>query len=117
MHNVEIQRWCFTDYELDNPEVFKTCRAFDEFLADAGPETDLAVIVYRNGGVSNRWEDGTAGVQDECRDIADSDESPIKDPRLRQDRDFDVFADNWRNVVVAENGSPTLTPLIPSDTE
>jgi hypothetical protein len=112
------ERWCFTEYELGNPEALKACRGEDEFVASAydeeGNRLELGVLVYRDGRATNRWEDGTAGVPEEVQREAEVDESPSKpigrgsgSPRLGDD---DLIADNWRDVEVAEDGSFTIVP-------
>ncbi len=97
-----IERWCFTDMELKTPG---ECAGTDEFLADG--DTEMAVIVQRDGTVTNRWEDGTVGVPDDVKQRADFDESPIK-PVWRRGQiglhDADYYADNWRDVYVDKDG-------------
>jgi hypothetical protein len=105
-----MERWCFTDYELANPEVLQACRGEDEFIAGVSdPETggsgELGVIVQRNGTVSNRWEDGTAGVPDDTQEEARNEEVLVKPLSSRAPDRRDSFADNWRDVDVAEDGS------------
>lgn len=76
------ERWAFTDAELREPAA---CRGDDELIADWG------IIVYRNGAVSNRYADGTAGIDPDLRDLAGADESPLH-PGSGD------YADNWRDV-------------------
>jgi hypothetical protein len=68
MPKPKVERWIFAPQELEHPE---TTNAHDEFFAsptvedwdEEGPWTpEYDVIVYRNGGVSNRWSGGSAGV-------------------------------------------------------
>lgn len=99
-------RWVFTDKELEHPE---GCNREDEF--DTGPvicgphgedgecpRTEIGVIAQRNGVVTNRWSDGTAGVPDDVRDQADCVENYAVMPNLGHDDDED-YANNWRTVV------------------
>ena len=59
-------RWVFIDIELVHPE---HCKANDLFVAyPAASNEQLGVIVYRDGRVTNRWDDGTAGVPDRLGD-------------------------------------------------
>lgn len=91
------ERWCFTDYELEHPE---GCRSDDEFLADLGEEAELAVVVLRNGQVTDRWEDGTGGVPPFLQDLADCQDTLYKPaPRNRQD----FLAETWRGVSVKKH--------------
>lgn len=91
-----IQRWAFLPSELDN---LQACRAEDEFVAYPPLEgTELGVIVARNGEVSNRWEDGTAGVPDEVRQFAD-----FEDTLYTPDGEEII---GWRDVEVSDDGQP-----------
>lgn len=95
-----IERWCFTDFEMKKPTM---CNGTDEFLADG--DAELAVIVLRNGTVTDRWEDGTTGVPPHCAQMADLDESPINPGHRRQMfNEEDHYADNWRDVYVDKSG-------------
>lgn len=95
-----IERWCFTDFEMKKPTM---CNSTDEFLADG--DAELAVVVLRNGTVTDRWEDGTTGVPPHCAQMADLDESPINPGNRRQMfNEEDHYADNWRDVYVDKNG-------------
>ncbi|NUQ70419.1 MAG: hypothetical protein HUU17_06295 [Chthonomonadales bacterium] len=47
----------------------------EEVIADSGAE--LGVIVYGNGEVSNRWEDGIVGVPAAASDRAYADDEPV----------------------------------------
>ncbi len=95
-----LQRWAFMPDELDNLE---TCRADDEFTAYP-PAEELGVIVYRNGDVSNRWADGTAGIPDDVREIADDEDTLYRDAEE---------IEGWRNVEVDDNGRPVR--IIPEE--
>lgn len=90
-----IERWAFLASELDN---LQACRADDEFIARPTEETELGVIVYRNGQVSNRWEDGTVGISPEVRELADDTES------LHSLNGEEIIG--WRDVEVSEDGRP-----------
>jgi hypothetical protein len=94
----QIQRWCFTDYEMRDP---RKCRATDVFYADA--DSELAVIVLRDGTATNMWEDGTSGVPPYNQQLAELDESPVKPSHLRT-IDTDYYGDNWRDVYVGKSG-------------
>lgn len=90
------ERWVFTDAELRTPEL---CTSNDEFIAFPVIEGgEQGVIVYRDGRVSSRWEDGTVGVPSEVMDAAGYVESLVAVGG--QD-----YADNWRNVFVNEDDS------------
>ena len=98
------ERWCFTAYELSGHE--RTCHNYDEFVADLGedqqgPISEVGVIVYRNGDVSNRWGDGTRGVPDEYRQLADEVEALTKP---YGEGEADVYADEWRDVIADKDG-------------
>lgn len=101
---MKLERWCFTDYELHNSKVFAACRAEDEFIARGIENSDVGVIVYRNGGVSNRYSDGVCGVTEDDRIEAEADESPI---RIGGEYN-DFFANHWRDVYVSKDGIPSL---------
>jgi len=88
---LERQRWAFSETELKNA---RACRADDELIA-AVPEASLGVIVYRNGVVTNRWEDGTAGVPDVVKDWVQSEEE-LYHPEVRESTSV------WRGVVVRD---------------
>lgn len=87
-----VERWVFTKDELAQPE---TCTSNDEFLAlfsDIPP-----VVVYRDGRVTNRWEDGTAGVPNDAYDKAANSET------LYRYSDNEI-ADTWKDVLVDPEG-------------
>lgn len=88
-----IERWAFLPDELDNLE---QCRADDEFVVSPA-ELELGIIVYCNGQVSNRWEDGTVGIPERIRELADSeDEYYVRHGEQAE----------WRDVEVSEDGRP-----------
>jgi hypothetical protein len=99
------ERWCFTTQELKHPEA---CKSYDEFVANLGsdehghPITELGVVVERNGDVTNRWADGTRGVRDEYRQLADESDTLIKPD---SENEADYFADYWKNVIVDKEGN------------
>ena len=97
---MRTERWAFTQSELEHP-----CEltSLDELVAsvkfhceETGNTLD-AVIVYRNGTVSNRWADGTAGIPELIAELAGEDESPYNP-------DTDEPADTWRDVEVDDEG-------------
>lgn len=91
-----IERWAFLASELDN---LQACKAEDEFVAyPALEQTELGVIVGRNGQVSNRWEDGTVGIPPEVREVADETDS------LHSLSGEEIIG--WRDVEVSEDGQP-----------
>lgn len=88
------QRWVFTQAELARNG--KGCEAHDEFIATLPSETELGVIVYRNGKVSNRWADGTAGVPRGIAELANEVETlGTPDGEL---------ADEWHDVEADRQG-------------
>ena len=97
---MRTERWAFTQSELEHP-----CEltSLDELVAsvkfhceETGNTLD-AVIVYRNGTVSNRWADGTAGIPELIAELAGEDESPYN-PETHE------AADTWRDVRVDTEG-------------
>lgn len=90
------ERWVFTDQELAQKGV--GCTAHDEFIATLPEEiggAEVGVIVYRNGGVSNRFADGTAGVP--------ADQVALyAEVETYYHKDQDTYADNWRDVEVVD---------------
>lgn len=91
---MRIERWAFSPAELSNPG---DCRSDDELIA-AIPHEEFGVIVYRNGTVSNRWEDGVSGVPRDCVDIA-SEEGLLWHPKTQEDTLC------WCNVVASDGGA------------
>jgi hypothetical protein len=94
--STKIERWAFLPCELDN---LQACRAEDEFIAVLPlEEVELGVIVYRNGEVSLRWQDGTVGIPPEIRELADDEETVLS---LKGE-----VIIGWRDVEVSEDGQP-----------
>lgn len=87
------ERWAFTDRELIDPT---TCCVFDELVADV-PCEDMGILVQRNGCVTNRWEDGTAGIPADIAELAGECES-LYNPQTNE------LAEVWRNVVTNQDG-------------
>lgn len=105
-----IERWVFTDWELNRESVVKRCRGDDEFYAMITASDD-GIVVTRNGQVTNRWTDGTVGVPQEYQDEADEQSEYYKlfpryvatvdqDPR----KDQDEYAYHWRSVRIGPSG-------------
>lgn len=103
------ERWGFTDAELKNPSA---CNAFDEQIVTCDfPEfvtwTERGILVQRNGTVTNRYGDGTAGISDEERELIENGEPPQYkingDVDSPNGNDFDV--DTWRNVWTDNDGN------------
>lgn len=88
-----IRRWAFLPNELAD---LQACRADDEFVAYP-PDVPLGVIVYRDGTVSNRWGDGTAGIPPHVEAAAGSEDTLYRDT---------TEIDGWRNVEVDDSGRP-----------
>ncbi len=93
------ERWIFTHDELSAPQ---QCTSHDIFIAyvqseDLDPD-GIGVQVERNGHVTNTWGDGTRGVPQELRTMADYEET-------LQTYDPDGgFADVWRDVLCDTHG-------------
>jgi hypothetical protein len=87
------ERWAFTARELSNPAA---CCGFDELVADV-PHEDMGVLIQRNGNVTNRWEDGTAGIPADIAELAGECESPYN-PQTNE------LAEEWRDVVTNPAG-------------
>lgn len=89
------ERWAFSAGELDTPQGLMST---DELVATLpSPYHEVAVLVQRNGEVTNRYEDGTAGLSDEIRELAGECES------LYHPNDDEVTAE-WRQVYVTDEG-------------
>ena len=86
-------RFVFTDHEVKYP---KGCNNADEFIATPS-EIEMGVIVYRDGRVSNRWDDGTTGIPDDIYQAASAEESY----RTRKGE----VADSWLDVYIDEEGN------------
>lgn len=69
-----------------NNRTGKPARADQELIVfpgeDFGDPDGIGVIIYGDGRVSNRWGDGTAGLNEEAR-IASEDETEALDPDSR----------------------------------
>lgn len=93
------ERWAFSTAELLRPEL---CTNEDELVAFV-PASEIGVLVYRNGKVSNRYADGTTGVPADIAELADGIESlghPVDDDYA------DLQETNcWKDVVVNDDGS------------
>lgn len=87
------ERWIFTREELNVPE---SCHGLDEFIA-LPADSQQGVIVNRNGTVTNRWEDGTAGVPELLRRSADEVDTLVSIDGIQ--------GVSWRDVFTDENGS------------
>jgi hypothetical protein len=90
-----VERWAFTETELANLDQLNLA-AHDQLVVTV-PGHELGVIVYRNGEVSNHWEDGTRGVPADVTALAD-DEETLYCPNRNE------YADQWRNVEVDTAG-------------
>ena len=69
-----------------NNKTGKPARADQELIVfpgeDFGDPDGIGVIIYGDGRVSNRWGDGTAGLNDDAR-VASEDETEALDPDSR----------------------------------
>src|SRR4051812_39717307 len=92
--HMTTESWGFTESELQKPAKSK---AGDVFVA-LPRDYEVGIMVLRNGQVTNRWADGTTGLTPENRDVAAAEETLYNES-------IDVYADNWRNVVVDNNGN------------
>jgi hypothetical protein len=94
------ERWAFSESELANPG---ECKSDDELVAYIDLDDDWegveghGVVVYRNGKVSNRFADGTAGLPEGLAELANNIES-----LLHPDGE-DTAA--WKNVEVGDQGN------------
>jgi hypothetical protein len=95
------ERWAFSESELADPG---KCSSTDEIVATLPYEfceengIEEGVIVYRNGEVSNRFSDGTAGISAEIAELAGECES-----LYHPDADEETAA--WRDVEVDKKGN------------
>jgi hypothetical protein len=88
------QRWVFTQAEVACNG--KGCESHDEFIATLPEDqVELGVIVYRNGRVSNRWADGTAGVPKDLAELASEVETLSTPDGELADEWHDVEADQY----------------------
>lgn len=104
-----IERWSFTKSELKSKKLSKL-NSKDEFLAtlyepDENNPNELLpmenkIVIQRNGICTNRWDDGTVGVNKEQCEEAQSDESPFRF------KDYDNLepTEAWKNVIVDDKG-------------
>jgi hypothetical protein len=96
---MQRERWVFTVRELaalDQGAELNLTR-LDEFIAHLPvDELEPGVIVQRDETVTNRWDDGTAGVQEEYRELADEVESLVATDGTP--------AEEWRDVLVEDTG-------------
>lgn len=96
------QRWAFTESELANPA---ECKGDDELVAYVYTDTEFketesyGIVVYRNGKVSNRFDDGTAGVPRGLVDLANDCESLLHPDGEETSVWKDVEADDQGNFV------------------
>jgi hypothetical protein len=96
------ERWVFADSELPITD-FDVIKADDEFvtgplLMPDGSYTELGVIVYRNGEISNRWSDGVAGVPEDVVESAKTEEEYYALD------EFSTEVDTWKDVICGPNG-------------
>ena len=99
------ERWCFSEADLQHPE---RCKAHDELIAGVNegdfPDniTEVDVIVYRNGQVTDRFADtGETGVPKNLQELADNEEE-LFNPRGHTD--MECFCTYWRDVWTDETG-------------
>jgi len=91
-----IERWAFSRDELDHAD---DCDGSDELVAyidvdDDGNGTEgFGIVVYRNGEVSNRFDDGTVGVPKEFAALANDCESLVHPDGNETDAWCDVEVD------------------------
>lgn len=94
------ERWAFSRSELADPAA---CASDDELMAYVdydggyGRTEGVEIIVYRNGEVSNRFGDGTAGLLPELAELAGEVEE-----LLHPDGET---TDAWRDCEVGEKGN------------
>lgn len=94
------ERWAFSESELANPA---KCKSNDELVAYVDLDDDWegverhGVVVYRNGEVSNRFDDGTAGLPKGLAELAGDVESLLHP-------DGEETAE-WKNIEVDNEGN------------
>jgi hypothetical protein len=94
------ERWAFSQSEIVDPV---KCNGHDELVAyvdiddDWGGIEGYGIIVYRNGKVSNRFDDGTTGVPKILVELADSEEN-----LLHSDGEE---TSEWKNVMADDKGN------------
>ena len=94
---MKTERWAFCKSELAHPE---ECKAYDEMLCSVttGPDSSEGVIAYRNGEISNRFADGTAGLPADLVELAEAEEEYYSP-------DLDQYTDVWADVLVDSDGA------------
>jgi hypothetical protein len=92
------ERWAFTEAELKQPAA---CTSHDELVA-AVEESEIAVLVQRNGKPSNRYADGTAGVPAEISEAVEA----VEEYGHPVDGDYNRLEPTaqWKDVVVTHDG-------------
>jgi len=94
------ERWAFSAGDLAAPA---KCKGYDELVAYIDLDDDWegverhGIVVYRNGEVSNCFDDGTAGVPKELAELADKVES-----LLHPDGEETAV---WKNVETDRHGN------------
>lgn len=95
------ERWAFCESELADPA---KCNTYDELTTSVidpdnpGEHLEQGVIVYRNGEVSNRWDDGTVGIPADVTELA-AEEETLYHP------DLDEYTDVWADVLTDDSGA------------
>lgn len=92
------ERWAVTAEEADRIE---TLSGSDELMCTVESESGVAyqVVVQRNGTVTNRNWDGTIGVPEDVRDLANS-----EDVLYHAVDDGFEETQKWVNVIVGPEG-------------
>jgi len=122
------ERWVFTETEIrqlamtpqSQRDTLPKFNSLDEFLCalpeisdedDKSDEDDnkweqTPLIAYRNSSLSNRWADGTVGIPDELRELAD-------DVQTYSTLDGGDYATVWLDVACDSQGNlvELLEPL------
>jgi len=88
-----IERWVFCDDELHRPD---TCRGDDLFQALIA-ESEIGILVHRDGTVANRFIDGVVGVPQQWKESADAEETLYRLGHV-------AYADRWGDVEVTQDG-------------
>ena len=98
-----VERWVYTQHELENATRPTWCSASEVFYAEVeGCERE--VLVQRDGTVTDRWGDGSFGVPQDIKKLANEVETLIKPSVNRKSERDDVFADSWLDVYVDKEG-------------
>lgn len=101
----KTERWVFTDAELvANGKDCKSDDLFDTGPISYGPpenqrQTELGVLVQRNGTPTNRWSDGTVGIDVDMAELA------MQESSLATTEEPIEMAENWRDVEVNDDGT------------